>query len=165
MKIIKSLFPTQSLILNKSYSSDYYDSFMTESSNNNLSPLEIYILMVNDIPNWINGLLTLRNKTVQLLGLKDVGRLGGMSLNDNFKNQKKVGDKLDIFHIELMTKNEMILSLNDKHLDIKLSILKAEDIGKVNIFVSTVVDYHNIFGHLYMFFIIISNGKTSNKIR
>ena len=150
MKVKECIFPKESMIAHEVVSSNFHDSYKISSIENNISPLEIYLAMVNNTPIWINLLLSLRNIMVQPFGLKDVGNLGGISFLDNVKTEHLVGTKLDIFIIESFNKNEMILQQKDKHLDIKLSILIHED---TDIIVSTIVNFNNLLGKIYMFII------------
>lgn len=153
MKIQECSFPKESLLMSEAASAGFADSFVLAPAEKDLYLLEIYRLMVNNTPLWINTLLTLRNKIVKILGLTDVGKLGGIEKMPQENDKDIVGTKLDIFTIEYLSKNEMILMQNDKHLDIKLSILKCEDNNQASIIVSTIVNFHNSFGKMYMFII------------
>lgn len=146
-------FPIHSLIIGESRSANFKDSFTISSDNIGLDVLEIYLRMVSNTPKWINALLSLRNNFVRFFGLQHVGNLVGKSPLESISRDKLIGAKLDFFTIETLNNNEMILLLKDKHLDIKLSILKGGDIKKNKIFVSTVVNYNNLLGNVYMFFI------------
>ncbi|MEO8400570.1 MAG: DUF2867 domain-containing protein [Gammaproteobacteria bacterium] len=150
MNIHECIFPDRSLIANEIISADFHDSFRLLSLEGNLDPLDIYLIMVNNTPSWINRLLSLRNKLVHLLGLNDVGNLGAINGLDFVDRENLIGEKLDIFIIESFSKNEMILTQKDKHLDIKISILKHENSLKTDLIVSTVVNFHNKLGKIYM---------------
>lgn len=47
----------------------------------------------------------------------------------------------------------MILILKDRHLDIKMSILKRKHIDATEVIVSTIVNFNNTLGKIYMFII------------
>lgn len=146
-------FPIHSLIFDESRSANFKDSFAISTDHTELDVLEIYLRMVSNTPKWINALLSLRNNLVRFFGLKHVGNLVGKSPLDLINRDKLLGAKLDFFTIETLNNDEMILILKDNHLDIKLSVMKAGDIIKNQIFVSTVVNYNNLLGNIYMFFI------------
>lgn len=146
-------FPNESKIANEVILADFNDSYKISSVEYHMSPLEIYLLMVNNTPIWINFLLSLRNKIVRLLGLNDVGNLGGIDHLAYVKSEDLVGAKLDFFVIESLDQNEMILILKDKHLDIKISIFKYENVSSTDVIVSTIVNFHNYVGKIYMFII------------
>jgi len=153
MKVKKCDFPDDSKIVNESITADFNDSYSVITVNNELDPLQIYLLMVNNTPVWINSLLSIRNKIIKLLGLKDVGQLGGVDYINHSDADELTGAKLDIFTIESFSENEMILILNDRHLNIKMSILKRKYADKTEVIVSTIVNFNNKLGSVYMFII------------
>ncbi|MBA3537162.1 MAG: DUF2867 domain-containing protein [Tatlockia sp.] len=65
----------------------------------------------------------------------------------------KTDAKLDIFTIKSFSENEMILTLNDRYLNIKMSILKRKHTDETEVIVSTVVNFNNKLGKVYMFII------------
>ena len=117
MKINICAFPKKSIIAEEAITADFSDSYSTSIAETQMDPLEIYLLMVNKTPIWINRLLTLRNKIVKQLGLKDVGNLGSISHFNSVKKQNLIGTRLDIFTIESFSQDEMILIQKDKHLE------------------------------------------------
>lgn len=103
-------------------------------------------------PAWVNFLMWVRNRVVDLAGLKNLG-----SFND-FDRHKlpgayRVGDRVGIFSLHYLTENEVILGDSDKHLDVQVSLCKLmrNEVPLVNI--STVVHVHNRLGKFYMFFV------------
>ncbi len=62
----------------------------------------------------------------------------------------RVGDRLGIFSIFAKTEKELLLGIDDRHLDVRVSVLKSERNGLPNYVVSTVVHVHNWLGHAYM---------------
>lgn len=145
-------FPIESIISKEAKSANFQDSFFVTTNNVDLDVLEIYLQMTSNTPKWINLLLSLRNNIVQFLGLKNVGNLTGKNSLEFISRDKIAGTKIDFFTIETLNNNEMILVLNDKHLDIKLSILKSK-VSKNQIFVSTLVNFNNLLGKIYMVFV------------
>ncbi|MEU1628141.1 DUF2867 domain-containing protein [Streptomyces sp. NPDC020096] len=85
-----------------------------------------------DPPSWIRGLLRLRDRLVSLLGLKP---------NDY--------EALTPFPVLHRTDREVILGRDDRHLDFRSSVHVAQSPTDVRITVSTVVNFHNLFGRLY----------------
>lgn len=153
MKVKKCDFPEDSKIVNESIGADFNDSYSVNTDKNELNPLHIYLLMVNNTPFWINSLLLIRNKIVKLLGLKDVGQLGEVDYINHTNTGELTDAKLDIFSIESFCENEMVLKLNDKHLNIKMSILKRKHNDETEVIVSTLVNFNNKLGNVYMFII------------
>ncbi|MCE2706180.1 MAG: DUF2867 domain-containing protein [Proteobacteria bacterium] len=153
--IKKCKFPYQSILSADALNADFSDSYQLISVSNRLDVLDIYILMVNNTPKWINQLLFLRNKIMLLFGLKDVKHLGGLSQTKYENRSNLIGTKLDIFEISTYSRNEMTLILNDKHLDIKMSILNRYDNNsqKNTVIISTLVYFNNFLGRFYMLII------------
>jgi hypothetical protein len=62
----------------------------------------------------------------------------------------QVGDRLGIFSIFGKTEKELLLGIDDSHLDVRVSVLKSECNGLPHYVVSTVVKVHNLLGRAYM---------------
>ena len=84
-------FPTNSVIVAESKSANFHDSYTVTTDNAKLDVLEIYLLMVNNVPKWINFLLSLRNNFVSLFGLKNVGNLIGKNPLQSISRDKIIG--------------------------------------------------------------------------
>lgn len=95
--------------------------------------------------------MALRNKVVLLLGLKDIGALGGL---DHSKQVPAylAGDRVGIFTLLSNTDDEALLGVSDNHLDVLLSVFRhpLDSNGVRMISVTTVVHVHNLLGRLYM---------------
>jgi hypothetical protein len=48
------------------------------------------------------------------------------------------------------TESELLLGIDDRHLDVRVSVMKSEQNGLSRYVVSTVVHIHNRLGHIYM---------------
>ncbi len=164
MKVKKCDFPDDSKIVNESIASHFNDSYSVITVRNELDPLHLYLLMVNNTPVWVNSLLSIRNKIVKLLGLKDVGQLGKVDYINHSDAEELTDAKLDIFTIESFSENEMILKLNDRHLNIKMSILKRRHTDETEVIVSTIVTFNNKLGNVYMFIISPFHGLVMKRL-
>ena len=138
----------QSAAANNLPTINYSDCYCLRPVSSKLNALQSYMLLVKKTPAWINALLTIRNKLVRFAGLKEVGNLGALSQIK--KDSYKVGDKLDFFTIDYLTNQEMLLSLSDRHLDIKMSVLRATRNSSECLYVTTWVKYNNAMGRVYM---------------
>jgi hypothetical protein len=85
---------------------------------------------------------------VSQIGLKDVGNMDAAT--DKSPDGYRIGDRLGIFSVFGKTENELLLGIDDKHLDVRVSVIKTRRDGVQNYVVSTVVHVHNWLGHLYM---------------
>lgn len=82
-------------------------------------------------PGWISGLMRLRNLLVSPFGLK---------------TEVTGTDQIGIFPVIVRTKDEMILGIDDAHLDFRISILTQGG----QIYFSTWVRTNNRFGRMYL---------------
>jgi len=149
----KYRIPDNSILKMDDKSFDYVDcyqsSFMDEA--NKIDITKIGKLFFTSGPKWVNGLFTVRNKVVRLLGLKIPGNTTDRQKQlDNFKCDK--GEQLGLFKVFDKTDNEVILGEDDKHLDFRVSLLLeklADKTEQKNLTITTTVKFNNSFGRLY----------------
>ncbi|MET1078879.1 MAG: DUF2867 domain-containing protein [Pseudomonas sp.] len=113
--------------------------------------LRHFLLLMADTPRWIDTLMGVRNRLVQCVGLKNLGRMTRVDParpDESYRPNDRVG----IFTLIANAPDELLLADQDKHLDVYLSVnrlpLRAD--GTRDIVVSTVVRTHNLLGRLYM---------------
>lgn len=94
--------------------------------------------VMEDPPQWISGLLALRNLVVTPLGLKT-----GRTPSDT-------QDWIGIFPVESVTANRIVLGFDDRHLDFRvvLDVAAAGDDSEIT--VTTLVREHNFLGRIYL---------------
>jgi len=148
MNIATTSIPPHAQIAQKLRGADFYDCYTSDLAPTPLTALELYLRVVATTPGWVNAAMALRNRIVQLAGLKNLGLLSDI---DPAKppSAYHVGDRVGIFTIVHLSEQEVILGDSDKHLDVNLSVCKLP--GKVAI--STVVHTKNALGRLYMLFV------------
>jgi chemotaxis signal transduction protein len=129
----------------------FYDCYSLDVPDSTRSALGYFLTAVADTPPWINALMALRNKIVQLVGLKDLGGLSGINPSKP-ESAYRPGDRIGIFTLISNTDAEVLLGDNDKHLNVILSIFKksSDANGVVSISATTVVHVHNLLGRIYM---------------
>jgi len=130
----------------------YFDAYKASVSINKKTALDIYLDMVKTTPEWVNSLMSLRNKVASMVGLKNLGHLGEIEQSKSGENYI-VGDRVGIFTVHFISDREVILSESDKHLDVKLSVYIIGETKQNTIAISTVVHIHNLLGRLYMLFV------------
>ena len=119
---------------------DFIDCFSTTNHIDNIE--EITNLIFSSTPKWVNSLFVLRNKIVGLFGLKtDIL----YEDNENFK----VGGYINFFKIYSISDVEVILGLDDSHLNFR-ALINNNSANTYNIKVITLVEYNNIKGKIYM---------------
>jgi hypothetical protein len=152
-KAKSSEVPSTSLLKSSLKTAYFHDCYTVELPTDNRTALELYLSFVAKTPGWIDFLMQLRNKIVALFGLKDMGALSGIDNQKPVQNYR-IGDQAGIFKILEINVNEVILGENDKHLDVKISVVKMiKSETTISVAVSTVVHVHNALGRLYMFFV------------
>ncbi|WP_298486742.1 DUF2867 domain-containing protein [uncultured Maribacter sp.] len=119
---------------------DFSDTFSTTNHINNIE--EITKLVFNITPKWINSLFALRNKIVGLFGLK-------MEIPNDYNEQYKVGGYIKFFKIFSISDSEVILGIDDSHLNFR-AVINNDKSNSNNIKVITLVEYNNLKGKIYM---------------
>lgn len=138
---------------------DFWDAYEAPLRDPALTPLEIALKSFGTTPGWVSALMALRNGLVRLVGLKSVGaiRVSGGKPAAAYR----VGDRLGIFTIRAMDEREILMGIDDRHLNVQVSIVKpiinpiiktmaqsGQDAPRY--VVSTMVHIHNALGRLYM---------------
>jgi hypothetical protein len=96
-------------------------------------------------PLWLRLLLGLRDAIVTPLGIKTSRQLVRAPVTDSSK-------RIEFFKVYSSSKNEIVLGENDKHLDFRVSVLRApiDHSGEGHMIVTTAVRCHNRLGRSYL---------------
>ena len=146
-KVTATAVPDDSVLRPWLAGADFYDAYEAPLTTATLSPAEIFVRASRSTPRWVDDLMSIRNRILRLFGLKDVG---AMKAAARAPDAYQVGDRLGIFSIFGKTENELLLGIDDRHLDVRVSVLKSQRNGLPHYVVSTVVHVHNLLGRLYM---------------
>ncbi|MBY4675231.1 DUF2867 domain-containing protein [Marinobacterium arenosum] len=130
----------------------FYDSHSTKIRYDNQSALDVYFVIVRETPGWVNWLMSMRNKIVSKLGLKNLGHMSDIDFNKPSCDYK-VGDRVGIFTVYANSNQEVILEDKDKHLDVRVSFYIEPEGDIATVHASTVVHVKNMLGKVYMFFV------------
>lgn len=141
-------FPTESVLYPTLRSAGFYDAHEARLRNPALSPADIFLRASRAAPNWVGRLMTVRNAIVRTIGLKDVGSMSNAPRDAGV--DYAVGDRMGIFDVLATDERELLLGIDDKHLDVRVSVLKKLKNGTAHYTVSTVVYVKNWVGRLYM---------------
>ena len=141
MKKVKAFaIPSTPMIQTALSKTDFSDCFATTNHSESLDSISKEIF--GKLPKWVRPLLHLRNFLVKFLGLK-------MEMPKGYHNRFEPGGYVGFFKIFEVSSTEILLGLNDKHLDFRVSILKDSS-PIYNIKVSTLVSFNNKLGSYYM---------------
>ena len=147
--IAASRVPTASLLFAALDRADFHDAYSAPLADPSLSPAEIALRVLGASPAWVERLMALRNWTVRRIGLKDVGTM--RSGIDRPVRDLEVGDRLGIFQLFALTEDEILLGIDDRHLDVRVSVRRSVEMATPAAYtVSTAVYIKNWLGRLYM---------------
>lgn len=129
----------------------FHDCYVISVPDTTRTALSYFLTALANTPPWVNLLMTLRNKIVRFIGLKDLGGLAELNPS-KLASAYAPGDRVGVFTLISNLPNEALLGDRDKHLDVILSIYKHPpgQNGVQPISVTTVVHIHNLLGRIYM---------------
>lgn len=143
--------PPDSLVAKLVPGSYFHDAWAVPARDPGLTALGQFLRAAGQTPRWVSACMTLRNRVVSLVGLKDLGGL------DNLPSHKaeadyRPGDRVGIFTLFENTPGEVLLGDRDKHLDVTLSVHLTPQpaSGASLVTLTTVVRVHNLLGRAYM---------------
>jgi hypothetical protein len=113
-----------------------------------LTATEIFLRVVQATPAWVAMLMSLRNRIVRPLGLKTVGPLNAAV--DRAPGTYRVGDRIGQFTILSNSDDELVLGLDDRHLDVRIWVRRSVALPSGSYVVATAVKVHNWLGRMYM---------------
>ena len=143
MKVKAEATPVTKGIENCLQRVDFKDTF---STTNHVDSIEdVALLIFQKAPAWIDRLMKMRNAAVKLIGLKTEAPA-------DYKPSIEVGGYIGFFKIIDIYDNEIIMGVDDKHLNFRVSVYDSKE-TEFNIKISTLVEYNNRFGKVYMFFV------------
>lgn len=135
---------------------DFFDAYEVPDGHPSRTALQTWLDVVARTPRWTQRLMALRNRLVQLVGLKGLGQLHDLhtpasGAPAHHAGSYRVGDRVGIFRIRHLSDTEVVLGQDDKHLDVQVSLTKhAAAVGPATVVVTTVVHIHNLLGQAYM---------------
>jgi hypothetical protein len=152
MRVIECDVPPSSMLDRDLIESCYFhDSYRTPLTRAELGIVDIFFALFGHAPLWMKLLLIVRNAAARLVGLEapTVAEI----LKPKIRETYSVGEKIGPWPLFFIGDNEIVAGRNNRHLDFRLSVLKAMDGDAVSVVVSTICTVHNAFGKIYLFFI------------
>jgi hypothetical protein len=150
MNIQPQSIPAHSELHAFASAADFADCYVAANPWPERSAIDLFMQTVGNTPGWVNALMRLRNGIVRLFGLKDLGTLDEVKPGRTYR----VGDRVGIFTLLFQNDAEVILGDLDKHLEVRLSVLKMQGSdGEAQLAVSTAVHEHNALSKVYMLFV------------
>lgn len=143
MKVRSEENPNTELIRQSLEKVDFNDVFSTTNQQDDLNVIAHKIFDTQ--PKWVAFLFRVRNFLVKIIGLKT-------TQPEDYHTQYEVGGYIGFFKLFAITPNELIMGLDDSHLNFRVSIYNSQD-PTFNIKVTTLVQYVNRTGKIYLFFV------------
>jgi hypothetical protein len=153
MHVIECDVPSSSVLNRDLIASAYFhDSYQVPLTRAELGIADIFFAVFGHTPLWTKMLLIVRNAIARLVGLEapTVAEI----MNPDIRSGYRVGEKIGPWPIFFIGDSEIVAGRNNKHLDFRVSVLKTTDGKEMNVVVSTICTVHNLFGKIYLFFIV-----------
>jgi hypothetical protein len=131
---------------------DFHDAYRAPLARPELGIVDIFFALFGHTPLWMKFLLIARNAAAGLVGL-DIPTVGEI-MKPTVRREYCVGEKIGPWPIFFIGDNEIVAGRDNKHMDFRLSVLKAIDGDAMSVVVSTICTVHNVFGKLYLFFVV-----------
>jgi hypothetical protein len=145
-----SRIPSHSVLFGPSQTASYVDCVMHPLPEDCAGDaLALYLAIMRPAPRWLNAMLVVRDRMVRPFGLKAVGGFGGNSPS----RPLWAGDRLDIFTVKHSSPDELTLFIEDAHLDVFVSLIRADHGADKAVYMATTVNTHNLLGRVYMLFV------------
>lgn len=144
----------RSSTLDRSYVENAYfrDSYTATLINMHVTMVGIFFAVFGHHPQWMKALLLLRNRIAAWCGLEvpSADEINNPIMRDHYA----VGDKIGPWPIYYLSESELIAGRDNSHLDFRLSLLRVMNDDTPCVVVSTVCTVHNLYGKIYLFFIV-----------
>ncbi|MBR0825239.1 DUF2867 domain-containing protein [Bradyrhizobium manausense] len=144
--------PSSALDRDAVRSAYFHDSYRAALTRPDAGIVDIFFALFGHTPLWMKAILVVRNVIAKLFGLEapTVGEI----MRPTARREYRVGDKVGPWPIYFIAEHEIVAGRNNKHLDFRLSVLKAKEGDATNVVVSTLCTVHNAYGKIYLFFIV-----------
>jgi hypothetical protein len=123
---------------------DFADCYRGRTARRGLTAMEVARAMFEHPPAWVGALMVTRNAVVGCLGLK----------TPNSARASARRPQAGIFPVISDSPGELLLGLDDKHLDFRIWVSVQPVEGGTDIRTSTLVRLHGWPGRLYLFLIM-----------
>lgn len=153
MHVVECDVPSASALDRDTVRSAYFhDCYRAALTRPDVGIVDIFFALFGHTPLWMKAMLVVRNAVAKLFGLEapTVGEI----MRPAARSEYRVGDKIGPWPIYFIAGNEIVAGRNNKHLDFRLSVLKVREGDVTSVVVTTVCTVHNVFGRIYLFFIV-----------
>lgn len=139
-------YPQSGALMRHYTQGDFLDSQIAPLPDPTLTAADLAVLTFFAMPRWVMTLLGVRDALVRPLGLK-TGKSEGFALPTR---EDLLSGRYDgVFAVQSVTADEVMLGIDDRHLDFRVAILKTVA-PRDHVAISTWVHPHNFGGWLYL---------------
>lgn len=135
-------FPPESWLAAQAGEASFWDAFEADLDEPALTPRDIVARLFAEQPAWVEALIELRDQMVRPFGLKTVTRLG--------QAVEGAGAPESLFAVVFEDERELVIGADDRHLNVRISVLKRRIGGRWRYVLTSWVKTHNALGRLYM---------------
>ena len=130
----------------------YCESYEVPLRRSDLKMHEIYLGVLGHLPWWARASIVVRNFVASFFGLRtqSVASVWKPEVKDHYMP----GDRIIRFNLYSLDDDEIVAGVDDKHLDFLVSVMQVTDYGARKVIVSTLIFTHNLFGKIYLFFVL-----------
>lgn len=149
MSVNATSIPNNCSLLASASTADFADAYAVLIPHSQLTAMQIYAAVARNAPAWVETLMTIRNRAVGWVGLKNLGQLSDVPTTASHGLQP--GDRLGLFTLVSAMPDQLVMQDDDHHLTVQLSVQKMSvDAEHDQLVLSTVVHTKNLLGKLYM---------------
>lgn len=141
--------PQSSLVESALTPVDYVDAFSVEVPTGSFRDVDTLARACMHVPRWVDALLWLRNRIVARFGLQ-VPHDGAQR---DQEGSIRPGSAVGIFLVLARSDGELLMGLDDKHLDFRFSLLLRTSTQGERAIATTTVRFNNVWGRLYFAFV------------
>jgi len=153
MQVIECDLPSGSVLSGDTIGNAYFhDCYRAPMTRPELSIVEVFFAVFGHTPLWMKSLLIVRNAVAKMFGLE--APAVGEIMRPQVRGEYRVGEKIGPWPVFFIADHEIVAGRNNKHLDFRLSVLKLKEGDATSVVVSTICTVHNVFGRIYLFFIV-----------
>lgn len=123
---------------------DFADCYHGRLPRGGLTALQVAHAMFEQPPGWVNALMAMRNGIVRWFGLK--------TPQDAAKGT--AGPLVGIFPLVSQSPGEVVMGLDDKHLDFRIWLAVRPVADGSEVLMSTLIRHNGISGRIYLFLVM-----------
>jgi hypothetical protein len=123
---------------------DFADCYHGRLPRSGLTALQVAHAMFEQPPGWASALMGLRDRIVRLFGLKTAGAI----------QRGSAGSHVGIFPLISQSPGEVVMGLDDKHLDFRIWLAVRPVADGSEVLMSTLIRHNGISGRIYLFVVM-----------